>query len=112
MIRRLVAEIEAEEFAQTQAVGQAPGDPSFAADALAIADQQRPEIDARRDARPALDRLVEALAKLLDFEVELALCQNLVHLRVERMRRRFGDLFRRHPQLALLGFLPSHRHTW
>ena len=62
MIRRLVAEIEAQKFAQTQAVGQAPGDPSFATDALAVANQKSSEIDARCDARPALDRLVEAPA--------------------------------------------------
>jgi hypothetical protein len=82
MVRRLVAEVEAQEFAQTQAVGQAPGNPSFTADALAVADQQRPEIHPRRDARPTLHRLVETLAKLLGFAVELAFVENLVHLRV------------------------------
>src|ERR1019366_960456 len=111
MVRRLIAEVKAQEFAQTQAVSQAPGDPSFAADALAVANQKSPEIDAWRDARPASHRLVEALAKLLGLEVEPALVENRIHLRVERMRRRFGDLFRGHPQLALLRFPPSHRHA-
>ena len=111
MLRGLVAEVKAQEFAQTQAIGQPPGDPSFATDALAVANQKSSEIDAWRDARPTLDRLAKALAKLLGLEVELALCQNLVHLRLERMRRWFSDLFRRHPQLALLGFPSTRHHT-
>ena len=87
MLRGLVAEVKAQEFAQTQAIGQPPGDPSFATDALAVAKQKSSEIDVWCDARPTLDRLAKALTKLLDLEVELALCQNLVYLGVERVRR-------------------------
>src|SRR5664279_120880 len=111
MIRRLVAEVEAQEFAQTQAVGQTPRDAALAADALAVANQKCPEIHAWRDARPALHWLVEAFAELFSLEVEPALVENRIHPCVERMRRRFGDLFRRHPQLALLRFPSPHRHT-
>jgi hypothetical protein len=57
--------------------------------------------------------LLDLSIQLLNpFAVEPALVENLVHLRIKRMRRRSGDFCRRHPQLALLRFPPAHRHAY
>ena len=59
--------------------------------ALKVTDQQHPEVDSRRDARPST-LLVIARAELLDELVKFCLRQDGVEFRVERMTRTIAHL--------------------
>src|SRR5437870_9577592 len=71
VVRHVLVQRDAHKAPQRQRVRQPPSNPALRPDALEIANQQRPEIDARRQRRtpvllriklraPALDKLVEA----------------------------------------------------
>ena len=53
MVGRGFGERDAEELPQRKAVAATPGDAPLRADALEVADQQHPKIDARRNSRTA-----------------------------------------------------------
>jgi hypothetical protein len=112
MVRRLLRHPVSQELPQRQRVSHAPGDPPLGINPLHVAHQQRPEVRPPRDARTAHDRLVVPPAQLLRLLVEAVFVQDLVHLGVEGMRGRLGDLFRAHPQPLLLRFASAHGHDY
>ena len=89
MVGRLLIKRHAQELPQAQAVGTSPGDATLAVDALEVADQQHPEVHARRDRGLAALLLVVVipLAAAFDPAVELGLGQKLIELPIERMPR-------------------------
>src|SRR6266571_5370848 len=113
VVRRVLVQRDAHKAPQRQRVRQPPSNPALRPDALEIANQQRPEIDARRQRRtpvllriklraPALDKLVEALG-----------FQQFIQTLIERMPRSRCQLRVCDPQIFLL--LPllarTHRHA-
>src|SRR6266581_5306610 len=97
----------ASESAKRQAI------PALAVDALEIPDQQRPEIDPRRQRRPPVLGRIELRAPNLDKLIELLRLQQLIQPLIERMPRSRCQLRVRDPDvLLLLPLLPRpHRHA-
>ena len=62
VIRRGLRQRQAEKIAHGQRIGRAPRDPALRVDALEVADQQQPEVQPGRQARPAHRRGVERRA--------------------------------------------------
>ena len=81
--------------------------------ALEIPDQQKPEIDSRRQTRPPPPLCIKPPAPPLHELVEVALLQQLVQALIERMTRTLRQRSLRNPHLfLLLLILPcSHRHV-
>ena len=97
---------------QTQAVGHAPANAALAGDSFKEANQQQPEVHARRQRRPPQLPVVEPAAVFLAKRVKPRLIQNPIQLLVERMPRRFGPLARvKQLFLLLSGLLRPHRHA-
>src|ERR1022692_5211837 len=62
VVRRVLVQRNAHKAPQRQRVRQPPGNPALRPDALEIANQQRPEIDARRQRRPPVLLRIELRA--------------------------------------------------
>ena len=101
---------QAEELSKRQAVATAPGDPALRVDSLEVAHQQHPEIHARRNRRPTLNRRVVRAAELFHEPIEPRLVQHLIHPLVERVPGRPGQLRGRHPQPFLHSTSTTQRH--
>src|SRR3954469_1324875 len=113
MVRRGFRQRDSQELPQGQAVSAPPGDPPLAVDPLEIADQEHPEVHARRQRRLAARLLffVVPPAAILPPAVKARLGQQLVELPVKRMARRPRQLRRSYEQLFLpLTLPPTHRH--
>jgi hypothetical protein len=84
MIGRRVRQHQPEKLAQGKRIGRPPRDRALGVQAFEIADEQQPEVAARRQSWPAIIR-VEPLAQALDEAVEVVLVEDLIQSRVERM---------------------------
>jgi hypothetical protein len=85
MIRRSVRQHHTEKLAQGKRISCPPGDRTLRIQALEIADQQEPEVTARRQSGPAIVR-IEPLAEPFDERVEVMIVENLIQSCVERVR--------------------------
>src|ERR1035441_194205 len=88
VVRRVLVQRYAHKAPQRQRIRQPPGDPTLAVEALEIPDQQRPEVDPRRQRRPPVLRRIELGTPALDKLVEALRLQQLIQPLVERMSRR------------------------
>jgi hypothetical protein len=102
MVGRLFAERDAQEFSQAEAVGTPPGDAPLRAEALEVAHQQHPEVDARRNTGPAQRVMIVRLTEPFDELVEAGFSQQLVELAVKDMPFRTRQLVHRDPKGRLL----------
>src|SRR5271166_6267427 len=98
--------------APRQRIRQTPSNPALSPDAFKIPNQQRTEVDARRQRGTTEQRSVELRAQLLDKPVEPLRIQHRVQTLIKWMPRRGGQLRVGHPQILLpLSMLPpAHRH--
>ena len=104
MVGRLFAQRDAEEFSQAEAVGTPPGDAPLRAEALEVAHQQHPEVDARRNTGPTQRVVIVRLTKPFDETVEAGFTQQLVELAVKDMAFRPRQVVHRDPEGRLLFF--------
>jgi hypothetical protein len=109
MIRRRVRQHQLEKLAQRKRIGCTPRDRPLGVQAFEIADQQQPEVTARRQARSALVR-VEPLTQVFDESVEVVLVENLIQACVERMRGAARQILSRYPHRGLLRVPLSSAH--
>ena len=114
--RRVVGHVliqpHTQEPADGERVGCPPCDPALRIQAFEVADQQQPEVDPRRQARPSHRRRVERAARLLHERIEARVVQEDIQPLVERVRRRARQLGHRDPQALLSAPFASraHRH--
>src|SRR5450830_2024252 len=85
MIRRIFVERYVEERPKRKAVGAPPSDASLRADAFKVPDQQYAEVDARRNARPAVGVVIIRFAKCFDERVESGLSQQQIEFAIKHM---------------------------
>ena len=87
--QQLRADFEAyvEEVPQAQRIGGPPRNRTFRLQALEVAEQQHPEVAARRQARPTDPVAIELGALLLDEGVEARRIENTIQAFVKRMAR-------------------------
>lgn len=83
--RRLV-EPEPQEIAQRQRIRRAPGDAALRVNALEIANQQQPEIDARWQARPTHLRIKSGALGFREV-IEDVFAQQLIQAPIKRVTR-------------------------
>src|SRR5208282_3647370 len=113
MIGRDLLGIIAQEVPQGSAVVASPGDAPFRVKPLEVADQQHPEVHARRDARPPQFIVIKLLAQGFDEPVEAVPGQKGVELPIERMPRSIRYIRCRDPQFLLpLRLAFAHGHRW
>ena len=92
-------------------IGATPGDAALAVQTLEVTDQQHPEVNPRRNPRPAKPLGVVRPEQIFDELVEPRLGQQPVELLVKRMPRPTRQISRRNPKLRLPLSLPSsQRH--
>ena len=101
MIGCLFAQPGAEKFSPAEAVGTPPGDAALAAEALEVAHQQQPEVDAGRNTGPAQAVVIIRLAEPFDELVEAGFSQQLVELAIEDMPCGSRQLVHRNPKGGL-----------
>ena len=112
MVWRRAVQSDAEEVAQCERVRRPPRDAALRIDALEVANQQQPEIDARRQARPAHRDGVERGALGFGEVVEPMLAQQLIQSHVERVTHRRRKIRRGDPHGWLSGAFPfAHCHA-
>jgi hypothetical protein len=111
MIRRRLRQHQPEEFAQGKRICRPPRDRALGIQAFEVADQQQPEIPARRQPRPTVVR-VESLAQSFDVAVEIVLIENLIQSYVERMRGTPRQILGRHPHRRLFRVPLSFAHRY
>jgi hypothetical protein len=87
VVRRILVQPDAHEASQRQRIGQSPSNAALGCNALKVADQQRPEVDARRQRRTSVLGRIELRAPALDKLIELLRLQQLVEPLIERMHR-------------------------
>src|ERR1019366_3438511 len=110
VVRRVLVQPDAHKAPQRQRVRQSPSNPALAVDALEIPDQQRPEVDPRRQRRPPVLGRVELCAPALDKLVEALCLQQLIQTLIERMPRSRRQLRVRNPDVFLLLPLLARAH--
>ena len=111
MVGRLFAQRGAQKFSQAEAVGTPPGDAPLRAEALEVAHQQHPEIDARRNSRPAHGVVIVRLTKPFDQLVEVGFSQQFVELAIKDVPFRPRQIVHRDPERRLLLLVAaSQRH--
>src|SRR5262249_19757746 len=112
VVRGRLGQRDAEEGAQRQAVGAAPGDAALGVEALEVADQQHTEVDAGRDRVAALAVGVGGRAGILDVSVEARFCEEGIELVIEDMAGRGGEVRGSDPEVGLLLLRPAtHAHA-
>ena len=94
VVRRRFVQSVAQELPQAEAVGGLQRNPSLRLETHQVAQQQHPEIHARRQRRPAQSLIVEAAANAFDKVVEAGLVEHLGELLEERCRRSLGQVVR------------------
>ncbi len=87
VVRRVLVQPDAHKPPQRQRVRQPPGDPTLAIDAFEIPDQQRPEVDPRRQRRPAVLGRIELRTPVFDKLIEPLRLQQLIQPLVEGVSR-------------------------
>lgn len=102
VVRGRLVEGDGEEGPQGEAVGAPPGDAPLGVDPLEVADEQHPEVRARRERRAAHLVGVVGPAQSLDELVELGLGQEGVEAVVERMAGGLRQVGGRDEQFALV----------
>ena len=111
MVRRVLRKRDAQKLSQAEAVGTPPGDTPLRAEALEVAHQQHPEVDARRNAGPPHRFVVVRLTEPFDELVEAGCSQQLIELAVKHMPFRPRQLVHRDPEGRLLLLVAvSQRH--
>src|SRR5437867_3864523 len=75
VVRRRLAQTDAQKIAQRQRVRRTPSDAALGVNTFEVADQQQPKIDPRRQSRPPPRLRIEAGALRFDEIVELMLAQ-------------------------------------
>ncbi len=113
MVRRRLRQHQSEKLAQRKRVRRTPRDGALSAQTFEVADQQQPEIAARREAR-ATDLVgIELLTERLDVAVEVRLLEDLIQSGVERVRGGARQILCRDPHRRLLRTPPpfAHRHA-
>src|SRR5260370_41634953 len=113
VIRRVLIQPNPHKAPQPQRIRQLPGNPPFTADALEVAQQQRPKVDPRAQRRPAILRRIELRTPSLHKLIELLSLQQFIEPLLERMSWRRGQLRMSDPNVFLLFPLlaRSHCHT-
>ena len=111
MIRRRLGEGEAQEVAERQRIRRAPRDGALRVQPFEVPDQQQPEVDPRRQPRPAHRLGVKRRAPRLGEVIKATVTQQLIQPRVKRMTGRRRQLGRRHPHGRLsIARSFAHRH--
>lgn len=89
MVRHPLLDLQPQEHPQRQRVRAPPLQTPLRLDSLEVADEEHPEVHARRDGGPSrlVERLEVGCAELLHTRVELRLRQQLVELLVEPVTR-------------------------
>jgi hypothetical protein len=98
VIRRRLLKAQPQKATQGQGIGGPPRYAALRIDALEVPDQQQPEVNARRQARPADGRGVERRTLRFDEHVEAVVVQDLIQPLIERMPARGRQLVGRDPQ--------------
>ena len=101
MVRRRLVQRDVQELPQAQRVGGPPRDRPFRIQALEVAEQQQPEVAARRQTRPAHPVGVELRARPLDEGVETRLVENTIQAFVERVASASRQVGAGHPHRRL-----------
>ena len=111
MVGRQFAQRDAQKFSQAEAVGTPPGDAPLRAEALEVAHQQHPEVDARRNAGPAHGVVIVRLTEPFHELVEAGFTQQLVELAIKDMPFRPRQRIHCDPEGRLLLLIAvSQRH--
>jgi hypothetical protein len=112
VVGRRFVQRDAEKITQGQRIRRAPRDAALRVNAFEVADQQQPEINARRQAGPAHRLGVTPGALALGELVEPMLAQQLIQAPVEWMTRSRRQIRRRDPHRRLpIAFAFAHRHA-
>ena len=113
VIRRGLVEGEVQKRANAQRVGGAPRDRSFRVQTLKVAEQQQPEIAARRQTRPADSVRVERCALRFHERIEPRLVKHPIQPLVKRVPRARRQIRRGHPHRRLPRSAAAcpHRHA-
>ena len=85
VVRRRFVQREVEELSEAQRIGRAPRNRPFRVQTLEVAEQQYPEIPARRQTRSADPVGVELRALLLDVGIEAGVVEHTIQSLVERV---------------------------
>ena len=101
VVRRRRVERHVEELPQAQRIGGPPRNRPFRVQALEVAEQQHPEVAARRQARPTDPVGIELGALLLDEGVEARRVEHTIQAFVKRMARAARQVRTGHPHRRL-----------
>ena len=85
VVRRRLVQRHVQKLPQAQRIGGPPRNRPFRVQTFEVAEQQQPEVAARRQTRPADPLRLELRALRLDEPVEAGLVENTIHSFVERM---------------------------
>jgi len=111
MVRWRIRQRQSQKVSQPKRIRRAPRNAAFGIQTLEIADQQKPEVNARRQPRAPHPGRIKLRTDLLHKVVKPVIRQNGVEAFVKRMRRRLRDLSGRNPESFLsLAFLFSQCH--
>ena len=113
VVGRGLVQREVQKLADAQRVGGAPRDRPFRVQAFEVAEQQQPEIAARRQTRPADPVGVERRALRFDEGIEARLVERAIQALVKRVPGAFRQICGGHPHRRLARPAPSfaHRHA-
>ena len=110
VIGRGLGQPQAQELADRQRVGGAPGDPTLRVETFEVSDQQQPEVPAGGKTGSSHHGGVERPAVLFNKPVEARGVENLVQSHIERMARGQRQLGRGNPHRRLFALAFAHRH--
>ena len=113
VVGRGLVQREVQKLADAQRVGGAPRDRPFRVQAFEVAEQQQPEIAARRQTRPADSVGVERRALRFDEGIEVRLVERAIQALVKRVPCALRQICGGHPHRRLARPAPSfaHRHA-
>ena len=101
MVRRCLVQRDVQKLPQAQRIGRPPRDRPFRVQALDVAEQQHPDVAARRQTRPAHPVGVERRALALDEGVETRLVEDTIQAFIERVTSASRQVGAGHPHRRL-----------
>ena len=110
MVRRRLVQRDVQELPQAQRIGGSPRHRPLPVQALEIAEQQHPDVAARRQTRPAHPVGVERRALLLDEGIEAGVVEHTIQSLVERVARTPRQVRTGHPHRRLPRATPAFAH--
>ena len=113
VVRRGLVEGDVQKCPDAQRIGGAPRDCPFRVQPFEVAEQQQPDIPARRQTRPADPVRVERRALCLHERIEPRLVEHPIQPLVKRVPSALRQIRRGHPHCRLLRSAAScpHRHA-